>query len=143
MEKQFEAFETAMLIKEIYSTVMHHVSSSLQESGLTHQQIMIIKLVAHNKEINISELCEEMSLTKGTVSGIVRRLESAGYVQKLKHKEDKRNTYIVFSEKGKQFAYEFRDVINDSFKKAFSNFTQEDIIEAKRDLMKIKLKMRG
>ena len=65
-----DPFEIAMLIQEIYSEVMRTVGSGLQEIGLTHQQIMIIKLIAHNhnKEINISEICKEMSLTKGTIT---------------------------------------------------------------------------
>ena len=36
-------------------------------------------------------------LAKGTVSGIVSRLENMGYVEKFKDEKDKRNTYIVFS----------------------------------------------
>lgn len=45
--KEYDSFEIAMLIKEIYSNTMGIVSESLKESGLTHQQIMIIKLIAH------------------------------------------------------------------------------------------------
>ena len=69
-----DSFEVAMLIKEIYANTMGTVSKSLRESGLTNQQIMVIKLIAHNKQVNISQLCEEMSLSKGTISGIVARL---------------------------------------------------------------------
>ena len=42
MKNKFDSFEMAMLIKEIYSSTMNILSSSLKESGLTHQQIMVI-----------------------------------------------------------------------------------------------------
>ena len=126
-----ESFEISMLIKEIYSDTMAIVSKSLKGSGLTNQQIMVIKLIAHNKKVNISQLCSEMSLAKGTVSGIVSRMEKAGYVKKVKDEYDNRNTYVTFSDKGIEFAKEFRKEINSSFDKVFENFTYDEIKEIK------------
>ena len=131
------AFNIAMLIKEIDSRIMGVISKSLLGSGLTHQQIIVIKLVAHKKEITISEICEEMSLSKGTVSGIVQRLEKAGYVKKEKHEDDKRNTYITFSEKGIDFAKEFMSTINESFDDIFKNCTREELEQMTTNLKKI------
>lgn len=142
MESGFECFEIAMLIKEIYSSTMNILSKNLKDSGLTHQQIMVIKLVAHKKEITISELCDEMSLAKGTVSGIVQRLENADFVKKVKSENDKRNTYVTFSKKGLEFAKEFRYTINESFDEVFKNFTKEEMDEAKVSLKKIRDKIK-
>lgn len=142
MQSGFECFEISMLIKEVYSSTMNILSKNLKDSGLTHQQIMVIKLVAHKREITISELCEEMSLAKGTVSGIVQRLESADYVKKVKHENDKRNTYVTFSQKGLEFAMEFRNKINESFNEVFKNFTQEEMDEAKASLRKLRDKIK-
>lgn len=139
---KYNSFEIAMLIKEIYANTMGIVSSNLRESGLTNQQIMVIKLIAHNKQVNISQLCEEMSLAKGTVSGIVARLESAGYVKKIKDENDKRNTYVTFSDKGLEFAKKFRKDINESFDKVFENFTEEEVNEVRSSLIKLRNKIK-
>ena len=140
--KQYDSFEIAMLIKEIYSSTMGIVSESLKDSGLTHQQIMIIKLIAHSGQVTISKLCDEMHLAKGTVSGIVSRMESMGYIEKIKNDEDKRNTYITFSYMGKEFAKEFRKTINDSFDKIFENFTEEEVEEVKKNLIDLRNKIK-
>ena len=140
--KGYDSFEIAMLIKEIYSNTMGIVSESLKESGLTHQQIMIIKLIAHRGQVTVSKLCEEMSLAKGTVSGIVSRMESMGYIKKIKNDEDKRNTYITFSDKGEVFAKEFRKTINESFDKIFENFTEEEILEVRENLTNLRNKIK-
>ncbi|NFS30120.1 MULTISPECIES: MarR family transcriptional regulator [unclassified Clostridium] len=137
-----DSFEIAMLIKEIYSSTVGAVSCGLKEIGLTHQQIMVIKLIAHNKKVNISELCEDMSLSKGTVSGIVTRLESLGYVKKIKLENDKRNTYVTFSNKGLEFAKEYKNKINESFDKVFKNLTEEEIKEVKSSLLKLRNKIK-
>ncbi|MBN1040121.1 MULTISPECIES: MarR family transcriptional regulator [Clostridium] len=137
-----DSFEIAMLIKEIYSSTVGAVSCGLKEIGLTHQQIMVIKLIAHNKKVNISELCEEMSLSKGTVSGIVTRLESLGYVKKIKLEGDKRNTYVTFSNEGLEFAKEYKNKINESFDRVFKNLTEEEIKEVKSSLLKLRNKIK-
>lgn len=131
-----------MLIKEIYANTMGTVSKSLRESGLTNQQIMVIKLIAHNKQVNISQLCEEMSLSKGTISGIVARLEKADYVKKIKDEKDKRNTYVAFSDKGFEFAKNFIEEINGSFDKVFENFTEEEVKQVKDALTKLRNKIK-
>ena len=137
-----DSFEVAMLIKEIYANTMGTVSKNLRESGLTNQQIMVIKLIAHNKQVNISQVCEEMSLSKGTVSGIVARLEKADYVKKIKYEKDKRNTYVAFSDKGVEFAKNFIEEINGSFDKVFENFTEEEVNQVKDALTKLRNKIK-
>ena len=114
-----------------------------KKSGFTNQQIMVIKLIAHNGQVTISQLCDEMFLAKGTVSGIVKRLEEAGYVRKIKNEEDKRNTYVTFSDKGLEFAKKFRNDINKSFDEIFRNFTEEEIVEVKSNLLKLRNKIKG
>ncbi|CUQ13296.1 MarR family transcriptional regulator [Clostridium baratii] len=140
---KYDSFEIAMLIKEIYANTMGIVSENLKESGFTNQQIMVIKLIAHNGQVTISQLCDEMFLAKGTVSGIVKRLEEAGYVRKIKNEEDKRNTYVTFSDKGMEFAKKFRNDINKSFDEIFRNFTEEEIVEVKSNLLKLRNKIKG
>lgn len=140
---KYNSFEIAMLIKEIYASTIEIVNENLSGSNLTHQQTMVIKLIAHKGRITISELCKEMSLAKGTVSGIVSRLEAADYVKKIKIESDKRNTYIEFSNKGIEYAKDFRDEINKSFDKIFENFTDEEVKETKESLIKLRNKLKG
>lgn len=139
---KYNSFEIAMLIKEIYASTIEIVNDNLKESGLTHQQTMVIKLIAHKEKITISELCKEMSLAKGTISGIVSRLEAADYVKKVKCDNDKRNTYMEFSTKGYEYAKNFRNEINKSFDKIFENFTDDEVKETKENLIKLRDKLK-
>ena len=138
-----DSFEIAMLIKEIYASTIEIVNYNLRDNGLTHQQTMVIKLIAHKGRVTISELCKEMSLAKGTVSGIVSRLEAADYVRKIKIDNDKRNTYVEFSNKGMEYAKNFKYDINKSFDKIFENFTDDEVKETKENLIKLRNKLKG
>lgn len=137
-----KGFEMIMLIKEIYSSMNCQIGNNMRTSGLTPQQILVIKLIAHNKEMTISQLCEELSLAKATVSGIVSRLEEAGYLEKEKRESDKRNTYIVFSDKGKAFAKEFRGSMNHSFNQVFERLSEDEIEQITQALRLLKRKMK-
>jgi len=141
MERSQETFTLAMIIRDIYSQCMNQISQSTADSGLSHQQIMVIRLIAHKKSIHVSELCKEMSLTKGTVSGILNRMEVAGLIEKYKNKKDQRNTYIRFSEKGQELAKNFRTKIIDSFDLVFVNFTDSELLQSKDALTQIQQKL--
>ena len=82
-----------------------------------------------------------MSLTKGTVSGILNRMEAAGLIEKFKNKKDQRNTYIRFSEKGQELAKNFRTKIVDSFDQVFVNFTDAELLQSKDALIQIQQKL--
>ncbi|WP_315121093.1 MarR family transcriptional regulator [uncultured Clostridium sp.] len=141
MNSNFDSFRIAMLIKEIYSKSMYVVDENLKNSGLTHQQIMVIKLIAHNKEMTISDLCCEMSLVKGTVSGIVTRLEQYGYLEKIKYADDRRNTYVRFSKEGMEFAKSFKETIQESFDNIFKDCSEEELREFVKVLRNISSKI--
>ncbi|ETA79466.1 MarR family winged helix-turn-helix transcriptional regulator [Youngiibacter fragilis] len=137
MDRRADSFRLAMLIREIYSLSMHSVDECLSESGLTHQQVIVVKLIAHNGAMTVSDICRHMSLSKGTVSGILTRLAERGYIEKYKNEEDLRNTYIRFTSKGSDFALEFRDQMTRSFDGIFIDSSDKDLAEIEDSLRKL------
>lgn len=139
MDRSTDSFRLAMLIREIYSLSMHSVDECLKESGLTHQQVIVVKLLAHNGALTVSDLCRMMSLSKGTVSGMLTRLTDRGYIEKYKKEDDLRNTYVRFTKMGRNFALEFRDQMTSSFDGIFSESSEEDLVEIEASLRKLAL----
>lgn len=129
MNSKYDCFKIVLLLKELYSKTMYSIEDNFKEESLTYQQIIVIKLIAHNNDLTISDLCKEMSLAKGAVSGIVTKLKQGGYVEKFKNETDKRNTYLKFTDKGRSFAFEFRSKIQKSFENTFRNCDNEDLYE--------------
>ncbi|MPQ43172.1 MarR family winged helix-turn-helix transcriptional regulator [Clostridium tarantellae] len=126
-----------MLVRELYSKIMYGLIDEQEHLGLTKQQLIVIKLIAHKKKMTISEICKEMSLSKGTVSGIIQRLEKMGYIHKFKNTNDLRSTYVIFSEQGLEFSRKFKENINNSFTKIFKNLSTYELKNLNKSLIKI------
>ena len=127
-------FKIALLIKEINSKINYKVTEELKNIGLTVPQITAIKFIAHKKQVTVSELSEEMSITKATVSGILNRLENMNIIKRIRSKEDKRIVYIVFSDEGLSLAKDIKHIMNNCFENIFSNVSKEDLISIDNNL---------
>lgn len=143
MENNKCSYELAMLIREVYLLSMSSMDKDLSEYGITPQQLIMIKLIAHNKGMQHSELCEAMNLSKGTVSGIIKRLTERGLVEKQPIESDKRNSIIVFTHKGKDFAYSIRHEMNDTFENIFKTSSEDDIRRYRDTLREMLNKISG
>ena len=84
-----------------------------------------------------------MNLSKGTVSGIIKRLMEKGMVEKKPIDSDKRNNIIVFTDKGREFAYSIRHEMNDTFKNIFKTSSEDDIQRYIDTLKEMIYKMKG
>ena len=127
-------FKIALLIKEINSKINYKVTEELKNIGLTVPQITAIKFIAHRKKVTVSELSEEMNITKATVSGILNRLENMNIIKRIRSKEDKRIVYIVFSDEGLSLAKDIKHIMNNCFENIFSNVSKEDLISIDNNL---------
>ena len=127
MGKEKNTYILAMLIREVYSLSMYSMDEDISSYGITPQQMIVIKLIAHHGGMQNSELCKEMNLSKGTVSGIIKRLEKKGLVKRKEMEQDRRNEKIVFTEKGLEFANLIRYEMQKTFDNIFKNSSQDDI----------------
>lgn len=127
-------FKIALIIKEINSKINYKVAEELKNIGLTVPQITAIKFIAHRKKVTVSELSEEMNITKATVSGILNRLENMNIIKRIRSKEDKRIVYVVFSDEGLSLAKDIKHIMNNCFENIFSNVSKEDLISIDNNL---------
>lgn len=70
-----------MLVEKISNTTKSYKSFGT-DVNIYRSEIHIIQLIGDKKSIHISEISRLIGVTKGTVSQIVRRLESKGLVEK-------------------------------------------------------------
>ncbi len=71
-------------------------------SGLTAPQLLVLQ-VLRNQGMQISSaIAKEVSLSQATVTNILDRLESRGYVQRERSAEDKRKIYVSLTDQGEE-----------------------------------------
>jgi MarR family transcriptional regulator, organic hydroperoxide resistance regulator len=108
---------------------------------INHAQGKILFVISIHKELSINDLCRELSLSKSTLTSMLDRLESKGYILKRTSTEDKRITLISNTQKADESVDIFNNVINKMNAKFYEGFKEEDIKIFKKYLEKIYLNL--
>ena len=98
--------------------------------------------VLHNLFINDgkllqSELVEKTGRVKSTITGIIDTLEANGYVERDKSFPDKRNTFVVLTEKGRSVQNAFYEISEKLLEKTYKDIPENEQEQLKIILLKI------
>lgn len=80
--------------------IIKHYKKYLNEMDLTYTQYITMMVMWEEKEINIKNLGEKLFLDSGTLTPLIVKLESKGYIKKNRLKKDERNVIISLTKKG-------------------------------------------
>ncbi|MBQ7689208.1 MAG: MarR family transcriptional regulator, partial [Clostridia bacterium] len=58
----------------------------------------------------VGEICEKLMLDNGTLSPLLKKLQQAGYIERLRSKEDERVVVITLTDKGRDLQLQAKDV---------------------------------
>lgn len=107
----------------------------LDKHNLTYTQYIAMLVMWEEESIIFKSLGKRLYLDSGTLTPVVKKLESMELVTKYRNKEDDRVVTVALTEKGKALKDEILEVPD----KMYCNFTsnQEDIIILKKYLDKI------
>jgi DNA-binding MarR family transcriptional regulator len=90
-------------IRELVRTYQAFESYSASQSrsrGLTPCQFDIIATLGNTDGMNFKKLGEKTLITKGTLTGVVDRLEASGLVRRVASLRDRRSQTVQLTEKG-------------------------------------------
>ena len=93
-------------IIEFYEKLLSWETAVAKTSGLTPQQNHTIEMVGNEGPIRMKPLAKKLSVTMGTLTVMIDRLEKTGYVSRLKDPEDGRGFIIQLTRKGENIHHE-------------------------------------
>ncbi len=73
----------------------------LESMNITYPQYVTMLVLWESERIDFKDLGRKLDLKTGTLTPILNRLESLGFIQKVKNKEDSRRVWIVLSDEGR------------------------------------------
>ena len=117
------------------NTIIRKYKPYLDELDLTYTQYITMMVLWERKRINVKELGECLFLNSGTLTPLLKKLESKGYITRERLKEDERNLIISISEKGEKLK-EKAIIIPEKISKEM-NLTKEEAIKLYSILYKI------
>ena len=72
----------------------------LDKLDLTYTQYIVMMVLWEEKKVNEKLLCETLCLKSNTVTPLLKKLETKGYIKKSKDAADERNLVITLTKKG-------------------------------------------
>lgn len=72
----------------------------LDKIGLTYTQYISLLVLWESDNITVKELGNRLRLDSGTLTPLLKKLESMDILERLRDKKDERNVYIKLTDKG-------------------------------------------
>jgi MarR family transcriptional regulator, 2-MHQ and catechol-resistance regulon repressor len=129
------------LVKELASTYQafeSYSTSHIKEMGLTMTQFDILATLGNQPPMTCKELGDKTLILKGTMTGVLERLEAKGLIEKIANEDDGRSYKIGLTKTGdKLFKKNFPEHL-DHLGKAFSKLSKKELEQAVSVLKEVK-----
>ena len=130
-----------LLVKELvqaYQAFERYSEAHIKTMGLTTTQFDIVATLGNQPPMTCKELGEKTLVSKGTMTGVLERLEAKGLIEKLMNDEDGRSYKIGLSKSGdKLFKKVFPEHV-DYLGKAFGRLSKKELEQAVTVLQNVK-----
>ena len=82
----------------------------LKPLGLTYTQYIVFMVLWEKESVTVGQLGSTLHLDAGTLTPLLKRLESDGYITRKRSKEDERVTIISITKKGNKLKEKCKDI---------------------------------
>ena len=135
--------KSVRLLAECLQGFERYSGESVRQYGLTHAQFDIIATLGNTSGMSYKELGERTLITKGTLTGVIERLEQKGLVLRERSLDDKRSYFVRLTDSGDAV---FRDVFPKVVahgKQLFDGFSDAEFDEVDGALRKLRERIHG
>jgi MarR family transcriptional regulator, organic hydroperoxide resistance regulator len=91
----FALYSTSLAMTKLYKPL-------LEELGLTYPQYLAMLVLWEQDGLMVSELGERLYLDSGTLTPLLKRMETAGLVSRIRAVEDERRVHITLTAAGRK-----------------------------------------
>lgn len=82
----------------------------LDEFDLTYTQYIVLMVLWEEHDINVKSLGQKLFLDSGTLTPLLKKLETKGYVVRKRSDSDERNLIISITKKGENLKNKLKDI---------------------------------
>ncbi|MCY0968082.1 MarR family winged helix-turn-helix transcriptional regulator [Chryseobacterium wangxinyae] len=107
----------------------------LDEIDITYSQYLVMMVLWEKDGLTVNQIGEKLYLDSGTITPLLKRLESKGFILRKRKKEDERVVQVFLSEIGKNLQQKACEIPAKMQEKL--NLSTEDLLELKETVDKI------
>ena len=120
-----------------YQSFERYSAPDVKAMGLTTTQFDVIATLGNQPPMTCKELGEKTLVTKGTLTGVLERLEAKGILERKLNPEDGRSQIIGLTQKGQALFEKVFPVHLQHLEKAFSKLSEKELEEVSKALQSI------
>lgn len=131
-------FRSIRLLAQCYQTFEQLSNGDVRRTRLTPSQFDILATLGNTEGMSCRELGERTLITKGTLTGVLDRLEQRGLITRTAQMEDRRRILVQLTAAGQQ---EFERIFPDHVRhcaQPFAGYTEQDFAALERELSRLK-----
>lgn len=121
-----------------YQAFEHYSAPDLKAMGLTMTQFDVIATLGNQPPMTCKELGEKTLVTKGTLTGVLERLEAKGILARKQNPEDARSQMIGLTQQGQALFERVFPAHLQHLDKAFGQLTSQQLAEVQKSLNLLK-----
>ncbi|MGB6102336.1 MAG: MarR family transcriptional regulator [Pusillimonas sp.] len=91
----FALYSTSLAMNKVYRAL-------LRQLGLTYPQYLVMMVLWERDELTVSEIGERLFLDSATLTPLLKRLETAGFLQRRRAIADERQVIVSLTTGGRQ-----------------------------------------
>lgn len=138
--------ERVELVRQIIWLSRRHFqlcTSLLEETGLGSGQVPVLMELERHGELNQRELAEKTRVTPATMSGTLKRMEKAGFIQRTADENDARISRVRLTETGYAQCEKARSGFDSACHKILAGLDEESLALLKSLLTRIQDNLGG
>lgn len=113
-------------LRRITRAVDIHSDYMQRKFGITGPQLTILRVIDRLEPISAGDLAKSANFNRGTLSGVLDRLESRGFVKRHRAPPDRRTVTLKMTAPGKQILADAPYLLRNNFLDALNRMTAEE-----------------
>lgn len=121
-----------------YQAFSRYSADHVRKLGLTGPQFDVISTLGNTQGMPLHKLATSTLITKGTLTGIVDRLEQKGLLQRVVPQDNRRSFIAVLTPKGEQLFEEVFPLHIAYLKERFGQLNEQELEQARMVLKRLR-----
>lgn len=106
----------------------------VRQLGLTPPQFDVIATLGNTTGMSCKELSKKTLITKGTLTGVLDRLEQKGIIQRCTKEQDRRSIFVALTKEGEHVFNSTFPAHGKYLETISSQFTEDELIHIRQTL---------
>ena len=128
--------QVIVALRRVIRAVDLHSRTLVESHGLTGPQALILKALQHGS-LSAGELANRISLSHGTVTDILNRLEQRALIKRIRDTEDRRRVMVETTPDGRILLERSPPLLQESFVERFNNLQKWEQTQLLASLQRI------